>query len=48
MYGEIEDICEDLISVLFNVLASTFVRIQVIDKCSMDIRFSFVLVSMLT
>ncbi len=48
MYGEIEDICEDLIFVLFNVLASTFVRIQVIDKCSMDIRFSFVLVSMLT
>ncbi len=48
MYGEIENICEDLIFVLFNVLASTFMRIQVIDKCSMDIRFSFVLVSMLT
>jgi len=32
MYGEIEDICEDLIFVIFNVLASTFVLIQVIDK----------------
>jgi hypothetical protein len=48
MYGEVEDICEDLIFVLFNVLASTFVRIQVIHTCSLDIRFSFVLVSMLT
>jgi len=48
MYGGIEDISEDLIFVIFNVLASTFVRIQVIDKSSMDIRFSFVLVSMLT
>jgi hypothetical protein len=48
MYGGIEDIYEDLIFVIFNVLASTFVRIQVIDKCSMDIRFSFFLLSMLT
>jgi len=48
MYGGIEDISEDLIFVIFNVLVSTFVHIQVIDKCSMDIRFSFVLVSMLT
>jgi len=48
MYRGIEDISEDLIFVIFNVLASTFVCVQVIDRCSMDIRFSFVLGSMLT
>jgi len=48
MYGGIEDIYEDLIFVIFNVLASKFVHIQVMDKCCMDIRFSFFLVSMLT
>jgi hypothetical protein len=32
MYGVIEDICEDLIFVIFNVLASTFVRAHSSDR----------------